>query len=110
MPSPITALPPEVFDYIACQLDGRDLKAFRLAKTNDDATILRHLFRHIRLSMLKHDRDVFLTVASRPYLAKNVQCLDWIHYQTYNEACARWLRQDRIDNEDAIDEKTQKLG
>ncbi|KAJ1323224.1 hypothetical protein MN608_11370 [Microdochium nivale] len=105
----LAALPSEVFDSIASELDGRDLKSLRLAKTNNDPTILRYLFRHIRLSILHHDRDAFLSIASRPHLAQHVQCLDWIQYPTNPDICARWLRPVGADYVEPIDESARQI-
>lgn len=87
----LSTLPPEIFDDVARNLTGRDLKALRLVQTNNDPTIVRHLFRRVRLSILNYDRHVFLTIASQPHLAKNVRVLEWFAYPNDTEDIEEWL-------------------
>ncbi|KAJ1323222.1 hypothetical protein MN608_11368 [Microdochium nivale] len=55
------------------------------------STIVRNLFRRIRLSIFNFDRHVFLTVASQLHLAKNVQVLEWITYSNNVAKIFEWL-------------------
>ncbi|KXJ87262.1 hypothetical protein Micbo1qcDRAFT_208290 [Microdochium bolleyi] len=76
----LSRLPPEIFDKIAINLAGRDLKALRHVETNHNPTVVRHLFGTIGLSPLNRDRHAFLSIASLPHLARHVRQLDWVVY------------------------------
>ncbi|KAJ1323131.1 hypothetical protein MN608_11277 [Microdochium nivale] len=87
----LLSLPDELFNFIICDLLGSDLKALRLADKRHNPAICRILFRRVRLSILKTDRQHFLDIAVQPHLACNVRILEWIAFPTSPESFGRWV-------------------
>ncbi|KXJ87257.1 hypothetical protein Micbo1qcDRAFT_208285 [Microdochium bolleyi] len=85
-------LPPEIVDIIVSQLDDQSLVSLRLATRHADVSIISRLFRRIRFSFLKTDRDALLSIAARADLAVHVRELDWYVFPQYAEGILRASR------------------
>lgn len=90
----IQHLPNELLSSILSRLeDFEDWTNFRLICRACEPVPIPLLFRRIRLSRLKWDKDVFEQIASHPHLAQHVQELVW--YELQLEA---WIDQSSIQS------------
>ena len=79
-PPALDTLPREFLDKIVPHLPLSSLKSLRLASRIFDCSIIPHLFRAVRVSILREDFDAFLAVPTTPHLARVVRKLIWYQY------------------------------
>lgn len=76
----ITSLPFEILTHILWneRLKRSDVAAVRLSCRELGPASAARLFYRISISKLRADRDAFLSICHRPYLAQNVREVEWL--------------------------------